>query len=82
MRDRAGVFLVSLFLVILIFIFFGTADSRDLSAESQEKQVDGLSRVLVVDGSNVHDVGELLTHVCNLGIFGSMPSASFPFSFL
>ncbi len=81
MRDRAGVFFVSLFLVILILVFFGTADSRDLSAESQEKQLDGPSRVLVIDGSNVHDVGELLTHVGNWGIFGSMPSATLPFSF-
>jgi hypothetical protein len=37
-------------------------------------------RVMVVDGSNVHDAGELHMHIGNWGLFGSMPSANFPFS--
>ena len=81
MKDRAGVFLASLFLVILILIFFGTAYSRDRSADVPDKQLDGLSLVLVNDGSNVHDVGELHTHVGNWGIFGSMPTTTLPFAF-
>ena len=37
-------------------------------------------RVMVLDGSPVHDVGNLLVHVPNWGIFGSMPTASTSFS--
>jgi hypothetical protein len=81
MKDRAGVYLVMLFLIILILIFFGDADSRDSSVELTEKQADGPSMVPVTDGSNVHDVGELHTHVGNWGIFGSMPTTTLPFAF-
>ncbi len=81
MKDRAGVFLVSLFLIILILIFFGTADSRDSSVEAKSERLDRPALVPVTDGSNVHDVGELHTHVGNWGIFGSMPSTTAPYAF-
>jgi hypothetical protein len=81
MRDRACVFLVSLFLIILILIFFGNADSRDSSLETGKERLDGPYMVPVTDGSNVHDVGELLTHVGNWGIFGSLPTSMEPYSF-
>ena len=36
--------------------------------------------ILVLDGSPVHDVGELWSHASNWGAFGSMPGAGQPFS--
>lgn len=36
--------------------------------------------VFVVDGSNVHDAGELRIHVGNWGLFGSQPTANAPYS--
>jgi len=44
------------------------------------KDLNGLKQVLVLDGSNVHNVGELWLHVTNWGLFGSYPGAGFPFS--
>jgi hypothetical protein len=40
----------------------------------------GPDRVLVLDGSFVHNVGQLQMHMSNWGIFGSMPSGHYPFS--
>ncbi|UCH85652.1 MAG: hypothetical protein JSW50_08200 [Candidatus Latescibacterota bacterium] len=44
------------------------------------KSQNELQRVLVLDGSNVHDVGDLRVHVTNWGLFGSLPGGGFPFS--
>ncbi len=38
------------------------------------------ARILVIDGSPVHDAGELLLHTGNWGGVGSAPAAAFPFS--
>jgi hypothetical protein len=46
----------------------------------KSKAFQDAKRVLVVDGSNVHNVGELHMHIGNWGLFGSLPSANFPFS--
>ncbi len=40
----------------------------------------GPNRVLVIDGSTVHNVGELQMHLTNFGNFGSWPGFTFPFS--
>jgi hypothetical protein len=40
----------------------------------------GPDRVLVIDGSNVHNVGELNMHIGNWGLFGSMPGSAAPFA--
>jgi hypothetical protein len=40
----------------------------------------GPQRVLVLDGSTVHNVGELQMHVGNWGQFGSWPGSGLPFS--
>jgi hypothetical protein len=39
-----------------------------------------LNRVLVTDGSNVHNVGELHMHVGNWAFFGSTPGSGAPFA--
>jgi len=36
--------------------------------------------VLVLDGSNIHNVGELQMHVSNWGEFGSRPDVGLPYS--
>ncbi len=56
------------------------------SAQSKEGMIpaaDGdrdIQRVMVFDGSGVHDIGELLLHTGNWGVFGSYPNTSFPVS--
>ncbi len=53
-----------------------------LSGPSEEltKGRRGPNRILVLDGSNVHNVGELQVHAANWGLFGSFPGAGLPFS--
>jgi len=54
-------------------------DSAGDSKKGKEPK-DGPKRILVLDGSNVHNVGELQMHVGNWGQFGSWPGSAFPFS--
>ena len=65
------------FLALAVSVGSGTSDPR---AKPFEKDVPGLDRVLVLDGSGVHDVGQLLLHTANWGIFGSYPGSALPFS--
>lgn len=39
-----------------------------------------IARVMILDGSPVHDVGNLLLHTGNWGAFGSAPGSAYPFS--
>ncbi|HEU4928542.1 MAG TPA: hypothetical protein VFU38_01830, partial [Candidatus Krumholzibacteria bacterium] len=48
--------------------------------ESLTKNPGGPNRILVIDGSTVHNVGELQMHLTNFGNFGSWPGFTFPFS--
>jgi len=48
--------------------------------EGLKKGGGGPNRVLVLDGSNVHNVGELQMHLGNWGAFGSYPGSANPFS--
>jgi hypothetical protein len=50
------------------------------SARPSSKHPTDPSRVLVIDGSPVHDVGQLHLHTSNWGLFGSLPGAGMPFS--
>ena len=50
------------------------------SSELPPKIPGGPNRVLVIDGSTVHNVGELQMHLTNFGNFGSWPGFTFPFS--
>jgi hypothetical protein len=58
-----------------------TVGARDVVRSGPTKQVPGIQNVLVIDGSTVHNVGELRMHVGNWGLFGSMPNSAVPFSF-
>jgi len=52
----------------------------DVCSAQKQSPGDLPSRVLVLDGSPVHDVGELHVHASNWGAIGSMPGAGQPFS--
>ncbi len=62
-------------LVLVSFLMTG-ANPIDFSKGIRS----GPEGVLVVDGSNVHNVGELGVHVGNWGLFGSMPGSGMPFA--
>jgi hypothetical protein len=54
-------------------------DSAGDSKKGKEPK-DGPQRIMVLDGSSVHNVGELQMHVGNWGQFGSWPGSGFPFA--
>ena len=52
----------------------------DMPAEEVKKGQSGPQRIFVLDGSNVHNIGELQMHVGNWGQFGSWPGSGQSFS--
>ncbi len=72
-------------LSVAIFAWAAVAPSvsearLDKPDEGLTKGPGGPNRVLVLDGSNVHNVGELQMHIGNWGAFGSYPGSANPFS--
>ncbi|MBI4721348.1 MAG: hypothetical protein HY770_09050 [Chitinivibrionia bacterium] len=69
-------------MVLLLFVcsFPSSSFGRYVPTKEDKKALDGPNRVLVLDGSTVHNVGELQMHVGNWGIFGSWPGAGLNFS--
>jgi hypothetical protein len=68
---------------VAVFLCLGTmADSgaREPGYRLGGKNVAGPHRILVTDGSTVHDVGNLHHHVSNWGMIGSMPGSGSTFS--
>ena len=68
------------FSVILILILVLPVDFA-LAKEDSRLIIDGERNnlgVMVYDGSGVHDIGELLLHTGNWGVFGSCPGSSSP----
>ena len=58
-----------------------TSQARlDKPDEGLTKGGGGPNRILVLDGSNVHNVGELQMHLGNWGAFGSYPGSANPFA--
>jgi hypothetical protein len=78
MRKRnvwsAGLFIVAAVLPSLVFAHI------DTPSEIVKKGQTGPNRIFVLDGSNVHNVGELQMHVGNWGQFGSWPGSGLTFS--
>ncbi len=78
MRKRnvwsAGLFIVAAVLPSLVFARI------DTPSEVTKKGQTGPNRIFVLDGSNVHNVGELQMHVGNWGQFGSWPGSGLTFS--
>jgi hypothetical protein len=70
----AGLFVVAAVLPSLVFARI------DAPPEIVQKGQSGPNRIFVLDGSTVHNVGELQMHVGNWGQFGSWPGSNLPFS--
>ncbi|MCZ6765608.1 MAG: hypothetical protein O7D32_01615 [bacterium] len=78
MREKLIAYLV---VVTMLMIAPSVAFARWVPTTKKDKKAfDGLQRVLVLDGSNVHNVGELHMHVGNWGNFGSLPGSANTFS--
>lgn len=60
--------------VLLFLTFLITTGAAPLDSRAP------MDKVVVTDGHVIHDVGELLGHVSNWGLIGSMPSAATAFS--
>lgn len=79
MREKLIAYLV---VVTMLIMAPSVAFARWVPTTKKDKKAnDGLQRVLVLDGSNVHNVGELHMHVGNWGGFGSLPGSANTFSF-
>ena len=73
MRDKLTVYLV---LVVMLLMVPMSSVARWVPKSNKKKGgLPGPQRVLVLDGSNVHNVGELQMHVGNWGEFGSRPGS-------
>ncbi len=53
---------------------------QEAPAGSGQASIVGINSGLVLDGSFVHNVGELQMNITNFGVFGSYPSVNFPMS--
>ena len=81
MRVSRVVLLSLLSLTVFLIVQSTDLGARDVVRSGRAKQLPDIQNVLVIDGSTVHNVGELRMHVGNWGLFGSMPGGSLPFSF-
>ncbi len=80
MGSRAIMSVFILILTCLALTLPSNLDARFNMEKPYQKDTETPKRVMVLDGSNVHNVGQLYMHVGNWGMFGSMPSSSMPFS--
>jgi hypothetical protein len=65
------------FIVIIVWSADTGANNVDPSWISKVKKME---RIWVYDGSGIHNVGNLVMHVCNWGCFGSYPNYVYPTS--
>ncbi len=70
---------LTIILVLILVLPAGYVLAREDGPLATDGNRDNFG-IIVLDGSGVHDIGELLLHTGNWGIFGSYPSASYPFS--
>jgi hypothetical protein len=57
-----------------------TAGVHAVTARDSKEVSPPIERILVIDGSPVHDVGSLWLHTGNWGAFGSRPTSGYPYS--
>ncbi|MBN2071206.1 MAG: T9SS type A sorting domain-containing protein [Candidatus Krumholzibacteriota bacterium] len=73
--------LAGLFLLAAILAFHTPIDGRESPVLKPDKGGGGaIDRVFVLDGTGIHNAGNLQVHTGNWGIFGSYPGSSFPTS--
>jgi len=70
-----ALFSLPIILVLVLSLPAGMAQAKDGGRLVSDGGRD-IQRIIVTDGSGVHDIGELLLHTGNWGIFGSYPSSS------
>jgi hypothetical protein len=70
---------VPAFLCLLLVSPLGSS-AKYGDRDKSSKNLNDLQRILVLDGSNVHNVGDLNVHVGNWGLFGSYPGSGNTFS--
>jgi len=73
-------FSIALLVVCLVVILPTGAPARDTAPPLPADGGRDMLGIVVLDGSGVHDTGELLLHTGNWGVFGSFPSADTPIS--
>ncbi len=67
--------------LLFLFAFFPALSfARWIPSKEDRKNFDGPKRILSLDGSYVHNVGELQMHVGNWGLFGSWPGTGLVFA--
>jgi hypothetical protein len=77
--NRTGWVKAAAALLMICMISPAVLVARDNNAAAwAEKMKDLDKRIWVLDGTPVHNVGNLQMHVCNWGCFGSYPSSTFP----
>jgi hypothetical protein len=65
---------------LLVACASGVARARITPEEARGSKSDLVHRVMILDGSPVHNVGELLLHTGNFATFGSMPGSGMEFA--
>jgi hypothetical protein len=72
----------SIFFILSFFILFPVTSFARWVPDEKKKGKEGppAQRILVLDGSNVHNIGELQMHVGNWGNYGSWPGSGNTFS--
>ncbi len=73
----AALLLITTCLVIAILHSFSSAQDKRHDPWPGDK-LQGPARTITLDGSYVHNVGELQINVTNWGFFGSMPGSRYP----
>ncbi len=73
---RKGFMLITMVTLVGLLLHSG-ALARSNNAKWIDKNK-GMERIFVIDGTGIHNVGNLQVHVCNWGAFGSYPSSNWP----
>ena len=67
--------------LVWVMLLAGTTRARYVDPKKKNKELWDPQRVLVLDGSSIHNVGELQVHVSNWGEFGARPDTGLPYSY-
>lgn len=73
-------FSISVFFALLVVILPARAPARETTQPLPTGREQDRRGILVLDGSGVHDIGELHLHTGNWGAFGSYPGSTMPIS--
>ncbi|HUV35606.1 MAG TPA: hypothetical protein VMX58_01560, partial [Patescibacteria group bacterium] len=72
--------IVPLLIMISLGCIYPRPAAADNSDESWIAKAKRMEQIWVYDGSGIHNVGNLIMHVCNWGCFGSYPNYRLPTS--